>query len=99
MKSFVKKFNYQKKDEDQAEAREIFVMAESDMAIAGYDRARVTDEKMWNRIQEVFKDHDVNPEMPTRKEKVDESQMTALDKEIKSFGIGWRRFNKDRITG
>lgn len=103
IKSYIRKFNYQKKNEP-IEAREVFIMVETDTALAGYDKKRIVDaegnfdEAKWARIQEVFKNHDINPEMPTRGKKVDESTLSDIEKEIRSFNVGWRRFNKDRIV-
>lgn len=103
MKSEVRTFNYQKVGEP-VEAREVFIMAETDTAIAGYDRNRVVDangnldEAKWARIQEVFKNHEIKDEMPTRGKKVDPATLTESEREIKSFLVGWRRFNKERIV-
>lgn len=102
-KSYIRKFNYQKQNEP-IEAREVFIMAETDTALAGYDKKRVVDEEgnfdavKWDRILEVFKNHDINPEMPTRGKKVDESSLSDIEREIKSFSVGWRRFNKNKIV-
>ena len=104
MKSEIRKFNYQKEG-GPVEEREVFVMAETDTAIAGYDRNRVTledketlDETKWARIQEVFKNHEIKDVMPTRGKKVDPATLTEEEREIKSFLVGWRQFRKDRMV-
>ena len=103
MKSRVITFKYQKPSEE-VETREIFIMAETDTAIAGYDKNRIVDSKgnldtdKWNRILEVFKNHEIKDEMPERGKKVDESTLSDIEREIKSFNTGWRRFNKDRLV-
>ena len=104
MKSEIRKFNYQKEGEP-IEEREVFVMAETDTAIAGYDRNRVTlddketlDDAKWARIQEVFKNHEIKDVMPTRGKKVDPATLTEEEREIKSFLVGWRQFRKDRMV-
>ena len=102
MTSRVITFTYQKPGEE-AETREIFLMAETDTAIVGYDKSRVVnaegnfDLAKWNRILEVFESHEVKNELPKRGKKIEESALTEEEREIKSFNVGWRRFNKDRI--
>lgn len=103
MKSSIVTFKYQKPGEE-VETREVFLMAETDTALAGYDKNRVIDTEgnldaaKWARIQEVFKNHEVSDEMPKRGKKVDESELSEIEREIKSFNVGWRRFNKDRMV-
>lgn len=105
MKSEIRKFNYQKEN-GPVEEREVFIMVETDTAVAGYDRNRVTledkttlDDAKWARIQEVFKNHEIKDVMPARGKKVDPATLTESEREIKSFLVGWRQYRKDRMVG
>lgn len=96
MKSYEKSFNYAKTSED-IEARDVLVIRETADAFAGYDM-KYLDEKEQSRVKEIFKEHEIINNFDFNRTKKDMSEMTDLEKEVKSLNKAWRRFSKNKIV-
>lgn len=96
MKSYEKKFNYSKTSEE-SETRDVFVIRETDNALAGYDMKYLSENEQ-SRVREIFKEHEVVNNFDFDRTKKDIADITELEKEIKTLNKAWRRFSKEKIS-
>lgn len=96
MKSYETKFNYAKECEEP-ETRDVFVIRETEDALAGYDM-KYLDEDEQSRVKEIFREHEIVDNFDFDRVKKDPSMMTEREKEVKVLNKAWRRFSKDRMS-